>query len=277
MLLGDIIAMMQSTISALTTPPDAVDACVFDATAFDPLISQPTKTLRGNLQGVSYAARIAIPNYDAAITRHFATIALNGLATASKLSNIPFALSGFGLIIAFEQRAEVAVHDADMVLDESIRALVAQFGAVMFRNACIAGPGRLKFHRNIFPHLKFHVDRGANAANQYSCFTRDPNDPAQQSPRASSTLFIANIVAWLEAVRSGDADPREERGVRASYNLFDGAKAAKLFGKIVLEQPWDEPKGSGEIAVIDNRTVLHATYDKKKHARGYPIGNRYLI
>ena len=99
----------------------------------------------------------------------------------------------------------------------------------------------------------------------------------QRHPRLSSTIFVANIVAWLEMVRTGRANANTERGIRASYDLFQEGRAAKLFGKVILEQPWDAPEGIGEISVIDNRTVLHATYDKQTKQRGYPIGARYLI
>ena len=37
------------------------------------------------------------------------------------------------------------------------------------------------------------------------------------------------------------------------------------------------PAGTTEIAVIDNRTMLHATYAKNKKTRRYPIGERHLI
>jgi TolB-like protein len=211
------------------------------------------------------------------IARHYGAIAPDGLAAACSLADIHFDTPQFGLIINFEQPTLLAVHDRDMVLDHSIRALVAQFGAVIFRNAAIAGAGREKYHRNIVPHLKFHVDRGPTSANQYSCFTRDPDDPVQRHPRLSSTTFVTNIVAWLEMVRTGRANAKTERGIRVSYELFQEGRAAKLFGKVILEQPWEAPEGIGEIAVIDNRTVLHATYDKRKRQRGYPIGARYLI
>jgi alpha-ketoglutarate-dependent taurine dioxygenase len=52
---------------------------------------------------------------------------------------------------------------------------------------------------------------------------------------------------------------------------------APLLGEIIFEQPWNEPAGVGEIALIDNRTVLHATYHKDGSTRGYPIGARYLV
>ena len=78
-------------------------------------------------------------------------------------------------------------------------------------------------------------------------------------------------------VRTGRAIAKTEHGIRASYELFQEGRAAKLFGKVILEQPWEAPEGIGEIAVIDNRTILHATYDKQKRQSGYPIGARYLI
>ncbi|MBT4490414.1 MAG: hypothetical protein HOC72_22935, partial [Rhodospirillaceae bacterium] len=192
--------MIQSNIVPLPTRSG-----VFDVDGFKPLISQPARTIHGGLPGVGYQARVAIANYDQCLTRHYRAIAPKGLAAACNLADIHFDTPQFGLIITFDEPTEVAVHDGDMVLDQSIRALIAQFGAVSMRNATIAGAAREKFHRNIFPHLKFHVDRGPTSVNQYSCFTRDPDDPVQSLPRLSSTVFIANIVAWLEMVRTGRA------------------------------------------------------------------------
>jgi hypothetical protein len=160
------------------------------------------------------------------------------------------------------------------VLDNGIRDLIAQFGPLDMRNAVITRGARERFHRDIFLHLRFHVDRGPTAPNQYSCFTRDPDDPEQRPPRASSATFIANIVAWLEL---GYCDPDIERGMRASYDLFADADMSALLGNIVLEQPWTEPAGIGEIAVVDNRTTLHATYHKDGETKGYRIGARYHI
>jgi hypothetical protein len=62
-----------------------------------------------------------------------------------------------------------------------------------------------------------------------------------------------------------------------SCELFRGVFMKPILGEIVLEQPWDEPDGTGEIAVADNRTVLHATYHKDGTTKGYPIGTRYLV
>jgi len=261
----------------LPTRPDRALAPEFDVAAFASLLRRPEHALEGRFKGLPYTARVVIPDYGERVARHYAAVARDGLAAASIGAAIPFELPRFGLIVEFDRTASIRVHAEEMVLDDSIRALIARFGAVFFRNACIAGSARQKYHRNIFPHLRFHVDRGANAANQYSCFTRDPADAAQRPPRRSSTLFVANIVAWLELVRCGGCDPRAERGVRAKYDLYGDCAVAELFGEVVLEQPWDAPEGTGEIAVIDNRTVLHATYHKDGQTRGYPIGARYLI
>ncbi len=249
---------------------------LFDAAAFDALLNRPESSLQGHFNAIPYTARVVIPNYGAHVARHYASVMPNGLAMASAYADIPFHISQFGLIIEFDRAAHIALHGDDLILAESVRDLVARFGVVVFRNACIAGAARNKFHRNIFPHLQFHLDRSPGAANQYSCFTRDPDDAAQRGPRATSTLFIANLVAWLELVRADGCDPREERGVRMSYNLYPDA-ARDLFGDVILEQPWDAPEGTGEIAVIDNRTVLHASYHKDGRTKGYAIGARYLI
>ncbi len=37
------------------------------------------------------------------------------------------------------------------------------------------------------------------------------------------------------------------------------------------------PAGTGEIAPLDNRTVLHASYDPRPKQKGYPIAVRYLF
>lgn len=51
---------------------------------------------------------------------------------------------------------------------------------------------------------------------------------------------------------------------------------ATIIGHVVFEQTWIEPEGTGEIAIIDNATVLHASYYRNASVLGYPIGVRYL-
>jgi len=251
-------------------------AHALDPKSFEALAGNPRGELRGRLAGVAYRAAIAIPDYGRSVARHYAQQTGGGLPAASARSQIPFDLAQFGLVIAFESPVEIAVHDPAMRLDDGIRALVGRFGPVIMRNAMVDHTLRGMFHRNIFPPLRFHVDRGPTMPNQYSCFTRDPFDAEQRGPRASSTLFIANIVAWLESLRNGDAASGASPGVKPSYDLFTGQDVTALFGDIILEQPWAAPAGTGEIAVLDNRTVLHATWHKDGRTPGYRIGARYL-
>ncbi len=256
---------------------ETIRPVIFEFSEFERLFRDPDGEIKGRVGDVPFRARIAIPDYGARLARYYPTVAPNGMAAASVQAEIPFDLTQFGLIITFQSQADIPVHDDGMVLDDSVRALVARFGPVIFRNACIAGNARNRFHRNIFPHLRFHIGRGPALHNQYSCFTRDPIDAEQRFPRASSTVFTANIAAWLESVRSGQADPESERGVRPSYDLFTDADMTPVLGEIVLEQKWDAHAGTGEIVVADNRTVLHATYHKDGKTKGYKIGARYLI
>ena len=252
-------------------------SALFDTTAFLLLSADPGCELQGTLDNLPYSARIAITDYGDRIARHYRDVAPNGLNSAAAEAAIPFDFPHFGLEINFARPVELAVHDVDMVLDHSIRALVARFGPVIFRNAQMPDAVSDRFHRNIFPHLRFHVDRGPRMKNQYSCFTRDPLVPEQRAPRASSTLFVANLVAWLEQATCSNDGTRSSAGVRASYDIFHGTPMAPLFGNIIMEQPWSAPDGTGEICVIDNRTVLHATYHKDGSIAGYPIGARYLF
>ena len=245
--------------------------------SFDALIRDPDSEVVGGFGGGSFRARIAIPHYARRIERQYRHILPDGLPAACRRADIDQPLSHFGLVMSFAAETEIALHDGDMVLESSIRDWVGRFGVVIMRRAHIAGAARERFHRNIFPHLRFHIDRGPGMADQYSCFTRDPSDPVQRMPRDSSTLFIAPIVAWLDMVDRGVCTPDAESGIRPSYDLFPGERMAALFDEIVLEQPWTEAEGMGEIAVIDNRTVLHATYHKDGATPGYPIGTRYLF
>jgi hypothetical protein len=48
-------------------------------------------------------------------------------------------------------------------------------------------------------------------------------------------------------------------------------------GQVLLELGWRAPAGTGEIALLDNRTVLHASYYPRAQQKGYPIAVRYLF
>ena len=66
--------------------------------------------------------------------------------------------------------------------------------------------------------------------------------PSRAASCRSSTPLLANSAAYLQALREG-------QGVPAS---------------------------TGEIGLLDNRTVLHASYDPRPKQNGYPIAIRYL-
>ncbi len=44
-----------------------------------------------------------------------------------------------------------------------------------------------------------------------------------------------------------------------------------LVGEVLVEMDWRAPQGVGEIALIDNRTVLHGSSYPRPDHKGYPI------
>ncbi len=242
----------------------------------DRLARRPGQTVSGGFNSHRYRGRVMIPDYARRIEGHYAEVAADGLYKACAQAAIPFNFRHFGLLYEFEERTEVDLQDAEMVVDCDLRRAVAEYGPVVLRNVYLSAELRREFQRNIFQHLRFHYDRGPRQANQYSLFSRDPFDPVQAPPRCSSTLITANIVAYLQLARERRCNGAKERGVRASYDLFEREDMAPVLGNVVLEQPWDAPHGTGEIVVIDNRTVLHASYHRMPAVPGYPIGAKYL-
>lgn len=232
----------------------------------------PETAINGELANTPYRARIAITDYGRTIANHFTDLLPRGLSDVCRRTSIPFAFSSFGLICEFERPLELNLYDDDMVLDENLKEIIGQFGPLILRNVYMSSKCRTEVHRNIFPDLNFHIDRGADQENQYSLFCRDPFDPVQKAERTSSTLVIANIVGYLQSLKEGGT-PAD--GPQALLSIFKDQNLSPLIGKILLEQPWTAPEGTGEICIFDNRTVLHASYYKP--SRGYPIGVRYLI
>ncbi|MDJ0949420.1 MAG: hypothetical protein QNJ94_10905 [Alphaproteobacteria bacterium] len=226
------------------------------------LEQHPEQELAGRINGTSWSVKVAIPNYGREITRHYGRD-VHG-------TGVPFDFRHFGLKCRFADPVELALYDANGVLDEGVRELVRRFGPVIFSRAMLPSAHRDPGQRNVFSNLNFHYDRGAAQGNVISLFWRDPADPVQRHPRESSTLFLANAVAYLQSLKEGAA-PHE---LKATYTLFEQEDIASLDGRILLELPWNEPEGNGEIAVLDNRTILHASYYRE--ARGWPISVRYL-
>lgn len=241
------------------------------------LLQNPNQVLQGSMSGQAYSARIAIPNYAANIQSHYQSIIKPNLHQVCSNAAISFPNTHFGLVIHFDNATELFVHDDDLSFQSEEHELIQKLGAVIIRNAYMDPVKRDQGHRNRFPHLNFHIDRSENQPTPYSCFTRNPFDQEQAEPRTASTLITANIVAYLQCLKENKCNAIEEKGVRGTYDLFQGEDMNNdVLGSIVLEQSWSEPHGTGEIVFIDNRSVLHASYYKDESVKGYRIGVRYL-
>jgi len=237
---------------------------IIGMTALDGLLQKPEQPVYGSYAGSGYQAQVAVPHHAANVARHY--------GTDLEHSVVPLEFPHFGAIIEFTSPVELAVCDAERTLDPGLREIVTTLGPVILRNAYLPERDRQQGQRNIFPSLRFHFDRGATQEDRFSLFWRDPFDKVHREPRSSSTLILANAVAYLQARKEGDHTPH----FKPLYQLFETEKVSDVAGKIVLEQAWRAPAGTGEISVLDNRTVLHASYYAEPEDRGYPIGVRYL-
>lgn len=232
----------------------------FDPNALVALERDPHTPLLRRWNDTSYTARIAIPNYSARIKGHY----------GRPPSALPF--RHFGLFIEFETPTELAVHDEARHLDPGLRNLLNQFGPLTFQNAYLPNGARTSDQRNIFESLRFHIDRGHTQEDNISLFWRDPFDPVQRAPRSSQTLVLANAAAYLQALKEG----RGEHEFNQHYTLFRDEDIGPLIGEVMIELGWCAPEGKGEIAIIDNHRMLHASYYAHSSTRGYPISVRYM-
>lgn len=249
---------------------------VFSSAQLTQLYADPRSVVTGQVDGVSYQARVIIADYDQKIAAHFRDIVGNDLQDYCRRVDIPLEYRHYGVAIEFSAPIALMLHDERMALDLALHTLMSRLGPVIIRNGYLVVGHRDQGHRNRFPHLNFHVDRSRNQQTYVSLFTRNPFDSEQVAPRTSSTLFIANIVGYLQAQRQGLCAP-DERGLRTHYdNLFGAEDVRALFGDIILEHAWDAPHGTGEISMQDNRTMLHASYYPQPALPGYRIGVRYL-
>lgn len=241
------------------------------------LNENPDKPLAVRVGGHPCTAKICIPDADKKISAHFRDLLTQGplaqgLATLVSSVDLPQPFRHFGIRLRFDKATQIEVYDRDLMLAEDLRALITAYGTVMLENAYMSDTCRSEGQRNIFPDLDFHFDRSPIHPNRYSLFCRDPFDTIQRAKRDSSTLIITNVGAYLQQLREGYA-PADCK--RAMYRIFRNADIDSLVNEIILEQEWRAPEGTGEICLIDNRTVFHASY--YRHGKGYPIGVRYLF
>lgn len=243
----------------------------------DLLDRHPRERISSRAGGIPFEAWIGIPNYGKRIADHYRELLPNGLHGACEQYRLPDVHFHFGLICEFARPIELELHDDDMNIFEPARTVVDRFGPVVIKNAYLGPASRKRGQKNVFPHLNFHKDRDLSHPNIYSLFTRNPFDPLQRPPRTTSTLVVADIVAYLQSVREGKPPKLIDGEPPNTYkDVFIGENMRPLLGDIAFEVTWNEPEGTGEIAMLDNRNVVHASFHKDMGGKGYHIGARYL-
>lgn len=248
----------------------------FDLSWLSRLEREPEAAHGGSVDGNAYTVKIGIPYYKQKIAHHYASLIQGSLEQECRLAEIACNFEHFGVIVLFEKPVEVLLYDDALTINRGLCDIIARGGPVILKNAYLTSAVRSEGHRNRFPHLRFHIDRSSSQPTRYSMYTRDPYDAEQRFPRTASTLFTANIVSHLQGIKEGDLKRGIDKVTRASAPLFEKEDMSQVIGNVVLEQRWDEPEGSGEIAMIDNATVLHASYYRDVSEKGYRIGVRYL-
>ncbi|PCJ62827.1 MAG: hypothetical protein COA79_01505 [Planctomycetota bacterium] len=302
------------------------------------LLKDPEKSKEGEINGYPYRAKIGITHYDDHIQKQYEGIVGSSLNNFCQKVSIPFHRNNFGLIIEFKKQASLQIHDLNMMMNNEFQEIVQMFGPLIMRNIILDDIGEENEHKAIFSDLNFHRDRGFGLPRQYSLYYRSPNDPDHALPRKSSTVFITNIVAYLQYLQ--EHDHKYKMNLDNHYNLFKplyqitdaslrllkeklpadliskisslkdhealhkmeflnnlgksirmsdmekyssvllksftskDEKIAPLIGKIILEQDWSAPKNNGEIVIIDNQEIFHASH--YRNGRGYRIRVRYL-
>ena len=240
-------------------------------------MQEPTKVLSYSDGEIQAEIKVLIPNYIDRLQQEYRD--LGSIVGVSKKLNIPFEYKHYGLEINLKNPLTWHFHTEDFVLDDYVRRLCDLFGVVIFINAvpetCHLDIG----HKNRFPHLKFHYDRGPAQNRPYSLYTRDARDEEQMPPRASSTLFMNSAAGFLQAVRQGEDDVNAEM-IKSNYDLFvqefEDEKMNEILGHLVLEHKWNAPEGVSEVAIQDNRCNLHSSYYQNIFTKSYRIGVRYL-
>lgn len=248
----------------------------FNRSWLKPLLERPESPLPGNVNGNKYKANILIAHYRQNVEKHYRDIIKGSLASECQNANMLLPFEHLGVQIHFDNATEVDLYDAELMINPGLCELVRQAGIVVFQNVYLQSTVREYGHRNRFPHLQFHIDRSAKQKERYSMYTRDPFDQEQKYPRTSSTLFIANIVGQLQGIKEGKIDRNTGENIITTSPFFEQEPMDELIGKVVLEQRWDQAEGIGEIAIIDNATLLHASFYRDALRSGYKIGVRYL-
>ena len=242
------------------------------------LHENPEETTQGALNSTGYKAKIMIKNFRGNVHKHYQTIIQNCQDSVLK-KKIPPDFQHFGLLIEFEDPLELSIYDLEKNILGNVKDLIHQFGIVIFNNVYMNERQRKEGHTNRFPHLHFHRDRNMAQSTVYSLFCRNPFDPIQKKPRLSSTLFTTSMVAYLQSFKENGEPLKDENIIAPHYDIFKQTEANKtmdsVFNSIILEHTWTAPEGTGELTIMDNRRLVHASYYRHIE-KGYRIGVRYL-
>jgi hypothetical protein len=240
------------------------------------LLKNPASSVDGHICGKSCEFKIVSPYYVELISQHYNNQLKHDLNYYHDHLKIPILFSHFGLCIDFNEPTELHLHNEEMILPDAVKVLLKNFGALTFRNAYLDSSVRDMGHRNRFPQLNFHVDRIPSQVSYYSVYTRNPFDEEQKQPRTSSTLFVPMLVAYLQGMVEGKTKLLSEEGLINNAILYNEDDIKQLLNNVVVEHAWDRPMGTGEISIINNCNVMHASYYPDTYNKGYRIGVRYL-
>jgi len=248
----------------------------FDLDVIRILLKNPTGCYQGAIGDCKYRMHIVSPHYVELICNHYNKVLSHELDFYHEQLKIPIVFPHFGLCMEFTEATELHLHKKDMLLPEPVKLLIKHFGVVIMQNVYLDTNVRDMGHRNRFPQLNFHVDRIPSQGSFYSVYTRNPFDDEQKYPRTSSTLFIPTLVAYLQSLKEGKEGLLNDKGLISNAVLFDSDSIKPLLNNIVVQHSWDQPTGTGEISIINNCNILHASYYPNILNMGYRIGVRYL-
>jgi len=248
----------------------------FNSSWIERILKADKKEISGTYNGAEYKANIVITDYKLNVAEYYKDIINGNIDDYCRQVDVGLIYEHYGVEIEFTRATQIDVHGDDQVLEPGLKQLMHKVGPVIFKNAYLSATYREVKQRNSFPHLNFHIDRNPSMPTRFSVYTRDPFDAEQKYPRKSSTLFIASIVGYLQAIKEGIIKPGETKGINRSFEIFRNMKMDNLLGKLIIEQRWDEPEGVGELSMLDNATELHSSYERILATKGYRIGVRYV-
>ena len=236
----------------------------------------PGSEVTGNLLGHAYTAKIIIPNYSELIQKFYKPQLEHAIDYYNTNLKLPLLFKNFGICISFKEPVEIHLHSLEMELESSAKQLISKYGALILYNVHLDSEMRDMGHRNRFPQLNFHIDRNPHQDTRYSLYTRNPFDEEQKQPRTSMTIFIPYLVAYLQAMKEGKGSIADKDGLITRSELYSSIDIPELLNSVVLPHTWDQPEGVGEISMIDNANILHASYYPNEANKGYRIGVRYV-